>query len=131
VEIILFIGIQASGKTSFYQHRFFQTHVRVSLDLLKTRKRETVLMQACLSTQQRFVVDNTNPTRAERARYIALARQAKFKVIAYFFEPYPDLVVRHAPIYGFCRARGWRLRCWQARQGKCPACACRLALPAP
>jgi predicted kinase len=48
-------------------------------------------MQACLSTQQRFVVDNTNPTRAERARYMAEARKAKFRVVGYFFEPDPKV----------------------------------------
>jgi predicted kinase len=87
MEMILFIGIQASGKSTFYKERFFDTHVRISMDLLRTRNRESIFMQACLSTQQRFVVDNTNPTRAERARYIEEARKAKFRVIGYFFEP--------------------------------------------
>ena len=58
MEAVVLIGIQASGKTTFYQQRFFATHVRISLDLLRTRE------------QQRFVVDNTNITAAERARYI-------------------------------------------------------------
>jgi predicted kinase len=87
MEMLLFIGIQASGKSTFYKERFFDTHVRISMDLLRTRNRESVFMQACLSTQQRFVVDNTNPTWAERARYIEEARKAKFRVIGYFFEP--------------------------------------------
>lgn len=91
MEMILFTGIQATGKTSFYLQRFFETHVRVSMDLLRTRHREEVFMRACLSSQQRFVVDNTNPTRAERAPYIAAARGAKFRVIGYFFEPDPQL----------------------------------------
>ncbi|WP_019143014.1 AAA family ATPase [Noviherbaspirillum massiliense] len=90
MELILFIGIQASGKTSFYLERFFQTHVRISMDLLRTRHREQAFMETCLQTQQRFVVDNTNPTRAERLPYIERARQAKFRVIGYFFEPNPQ-----------------------------------------
>lgn len=88
--MLLFIGIQASGKSTFYRQRFFDTHMRISLDLLKTRHRETRFLDACLSTQQRFVVDNTNPSREERARYIAAARQARFRVIGYFFEPDPS-----------------------------------------
>jgi predicted kinase len=87
--MLLFIGIQASGKSTFYREHFFDSHVRISLDLLNTRHRETSFLQACFSTQQRFVVDNTNPTREERARYIAAARQARFRVIGYFFEPDP------------------------------------------
>lgn len=91
MEMILFTGIQASGKTSFYLQRFFDTHVRISMDLLRTRHREYLFMQTCLRSQQRFVVDNTNPTRIERARYIEAARAARFRVIGYFFEPEPAL----------------------------------------
>jgi predicted kinase len=69
MEMILFIGMQASGKSTFYKERFFDSHVRISMDLLRTRNRERIFIQTCLSTQQRLVVDNTNPTRAERARY--------------------------------------------------------------
>lgn len=91
MEMILFTGIQAAGKTTFYLQRFFDTHVRISLDLLRTRHREALFMQACLASRQRFVVDNTNPTREERARYIEAARDAGFRVIGYFFEPEPEL----------------------------------------
>ncbi|HYC43382.1 MAG TPA: AAA family ATPase [Noviherbaspirillum sp.] len=87
--MLLFIGIQAAGKTTFYLERFFNTHVRISMDLLRTRRRELLLLQACLEAGQRFVVDNTNPTVEERARYIGLARQARFRVVGYFFEPDP------------------------------------------
>ena len=99
MEMILFTGIQASGKTSFYLERFFDTHVRISMDLLRTRHREYLFMQACLSSRQRFVVDNTNPTQIERARYIAAAREAKFRVVGHFFEPEPAL-------------------CWERNQGR-------------
>lgn len=87
--MILLIGIQASGKTTFYLERFFETHVRISMDLLRTRNRESVFMRTCLAMQQRFIIDNTNPTRADRARYIEPARNARFRVIGYFFEPDP------------------------------------------
>jgi len=50
MEAIIFCGIQATGKTTFYV--------------------------------ERFVMDNANPTRADRQRYIRAARQAKYEVIA-------------------------------------------------
>jgi predicted kinase len=89
MEMILFIGMPASGKSTFYTERFFETHVRISMDLLRTRYRESNFMAACLSTQQRFVVDNTNQARADRTRYIEAARGARFRIIGYFFEPDP------------------------------------------
>ena len=67
MEAVILVGLQGAGQSSFYRERFFATHVRISLDLLKTRHRERRLLQACVETGQRFVVDNTNPTRAERA----------------------------------------------------------------
>ncbi|NML16788.1 AAA family ATPase [Azohydromonas caseinilytica] len=89
MEAVLFIGIQGSGKSTFYRERFFDTHVRISLDLLRTHHRERRLLALCLETRQRFVVDKTNPTAAERARYIQPSRAAGFQVIGFFFEPDP------------------------------------------
>ncbi len=86
MEAVIFVGIQASGKSTFYRERFFDTHVRINLDMLRTRQREQILVAACLQAQQPFVIDNTNPLPADRARYIEPARAAGFHVVAYFFE---------------------------------------------
>jgi predicted kinase len=86
MQLVLFCGIQATGKSTFYQQRFFHTHVRLSLDLLRTRHREQRLLQVCLETQMRCVIDNTNPTRAERATYLGPAKAAGFEVVGYFFQ---------------------------------------------
>ncbi|HWS88118.1 MAG TPA: AAA family ATPase [Pyrinomonadaceae bacterium] len=90
MEAVILIGIQGAGKSTFYRERFFDTHVRVSLDLLKTRRRERTLLEACLATGQPLVIDNTNVTEAERARYIPLAKAAGFRVVGYFFAPDPQ-----------------------------------------
>ncbi len=86
MEAVILMGLQASGKTTFYRERFFNTHVRISLDMLKTRHREMRLMQVCLETQQPFVIDNTNPTGEERRRYIEPATAARFRVIGYYLQ---------------------------------------------
>ncbi|OQP47463.1 kinase [Niastella yeongjuensis] len=86
METIIFCGIQATGKTTFFKEKFFKTHIRISLDQLNTRNKEQKFIETCLLTQQAFVVDNTNPTREARARYIAVAKENKFKVIGYYFQ---------------------------------------------
>jgi predicted kinase len=86
VQAIVFCGVQGAGKTSFYRYRFFETHVRVNLDMLRTRRRERILVEACIAALQPFVVDNTNPTPAERGRYLEPARAAGFKTVGYLVE---------------------------------------------
>jgi predicted kinase len=86
MEAVVLCGVQASGKTTLYRDRFLATHVRVSLDLLRTRARETAFLELCLQTRMPFVVDDTNATAAERRRFIAPAREAGFKVIGYLVE---------------------------------------------
>ena len=86
MQAVIFTGVQGSGKTTFYMGHFLHTHVRISLDVVKTRHRERALVETCLATGQPFVVDNTNPRADVRAPYIAAARQARFVVTGYFFE---------------------------------------------
>ncbi len=87
MEAIIFIGIQASGKSTFYREYFLNTHIRINLDMLKTRHREKLIFQACLEAKQSFVIDNTNPTVADRKRYIPSAKKKDFTIIAYYFPP--------------------------------------------
>lgn len=86
MQAIIFVGIQASGKSTFYTQRFFHTHLRINLDMLKTRHREKRLLETCLEITQPFVVDNTNPTPEERKRYIEPAKKRGFQIIGYYFE---------------------------------------------
>jgi predicted kinase len=86
MEAVVLCGVQGSGKTTLYVERFLATHVRVSLDVLRTRPREAAFVQLCLETGQRFVVDNTNATPADRRRYLEPARAAGFRTIGYLVE---------------------------------------------
>jgi predicted kinase len=87
VECVMLIGIQASGKSSFYKERFFKTHVRINLDMLKTRQKEDIFLAASFEAKQKFVVDNTNPSRLDRRKYIEWSKTFHFKVLGYFWEP--------------------------------------------
>jgi predicted kinase len=104
VEAAIFIGLQGSGKSTFYQQRFASTHVRINLDTLKTRPRELALLEDCIAKEQDFVVDNTNATIAERARYIHPAKTAGYKVVAYCFDvDVKDCLARNAKRSGAAR----------------------------
>ena len=85
MEMILFIGIPATGKSRFFRERFYETHVRINMDMLQTRRREELLFNACIEGKQRFVVDNTNVMKEERIRYILPAKAAGFRIIGYYF----------------------------------------------
>jgi predicted kinase len=86
MEAVILIGIQATGKSTFYRERFFHSHIRLNLDMLRTRHRESIFLKACIEGKQPFVVDNTNPTVEERARYIDVAKRASFRVVGYYFQ---------------------------------------------
>lgn len=84
--MVLMIGIQGSGKSTFYHQYLADKYVRVNLDTLKTRHREEQLVSECFREGKSFAVDNTNPTRADRQRYIPLAQYWGYKVVGYFME---------------------------------------------
>ena len=86
MELILFSGLQGAGKSTFYHQHFANTHLRLNLDMLKTRRREAMIFEACLTAGQRLVVDNTNPAPADRARYLGPALKAGFHAVSYVFD---------------------------------------------
>lgn len=86
MEMIILIGIPASGKTSLYKQLFFDRYMRISLDLYRTRNKEQQFLQLALACQQKVVIDNTNTTKEERAKYISLARLSKYEVKGYYLQ---------------------------------------------
>ena len=85
MEVVILMGIPGAGKSTFYRQRFFDTHVRINLDMLRTRHRERTLFHACLACGQDVVIDNTNPTAADRARYIGSAKAVGARIIGFYF----------------------------------------------
>lgn len=86
MEAVIFVGIQGSGKSTFFKDRFFDTHIRINLDMLRTKNREKLIFEACLEAKQKFVLDKTNLTREEREKHIVSAKSFGFKVIGYYFQ---------------------------------------------
>ena len=90
MELVIFIGLQASGKSTFFRERFSATHEHVSKDLFRNNKnpkrRQTQLIEAALGQGSSVVVDNTNPTVEDRLALIELGREFEARIIGYYFE---------------------------------------------
>ena len=86
-QAIIFVGIQASGKTTFYERMLSDgTYTHISLDDLHTRNKEYLEMMQCLESGHSFVIDNTNPQILDRASYIQKAKKYGYRVIGIFFQ---------------------------------------------
>ena len=92
--IFILIGIQASGKSSF-ANRFLGNCTHISLDQLNTRRNEeTTLKVALLIMKENCVIDNTNPTRQERQKYIDLGKKAGYKIVGLYFRSAIDECIK-------------------------------------
>jgi predicted kinase len=90
VELVVFVGLQASGKSTFFRERFAESHQHVSKDLFPNNRyknrRQEHLLHAALSAGRSVVVDNTNPTPEDRRPLVRLGHEYGAKVLGYFFD---------------------------------------------
>jgi len=108
MELVILIGLQASGKSTFAAERFAATHVHVSKDRLRNNarpeRRQRELVAEALAAGRSVVVDNTNPTAEDRAALIALGREYGARVVGYYFtSPVKGSLARNARREGRAR----------------------------
>lgn len=85
--MVIFMGIQASGKSTFYKQMMAEHgYAHINLDTLRTRNNEAITINKCLENEESFVVDNTNPQKSDRQRYIILAKEHGYEIIGIFFQ---------------------------------------------
>ena len=93
MELIILIGLQASGKSTFYRTRFADTHAHVSKDLLNSSKsqnknqKQAERIELAFQEQRPVVVDNTNVSVQDRQLLIDIGRRYEATIIGYYFEP--------------------------------------------
>ena len=89
-ELVVFVGLQASGKSTFFRERFAATHEHVSKDLFRNNKnrnrRQGELVEAALRAGRPVVVDNTNPTARDRRPLVELGRRFGARIVGYHFD---------------------------------------------
>jgi predicted kinase len=90
-DLVVLVGLPGAGKTTFYQERFGATHQLVSKDRLRGAgrvvQRQAELVTSALARGESVVVDNTNPSLADRAPLIAEARRRGARALVCFFSP--------------------------------------------
>ncbi len=90
MELAIFTGLQASGKTTFYRRCLAATHEHISKDRMRAVRhkgqRQTQLIEAALRAGRSVAVDNTNPTVEDRAELLRLGRAHGAEIVGYYFE---------------------------------------------
>lgn len=92
MEAIIFIGLQASGKSTFYRKNFLNSHSIISNDLLNEKNtnsrllEESKLIDDCLKKNINMLFDNTNYSIAKRKEYIDKIKPHNYKIIGYYFK---------------------------------------------
>jgi len=89
-ELVIFVGLPGSGKSTYYFANLAATHAHVSKDLMKSTRsldqKQTAMIESTLSAGQSVVVDNTNPSAAVRGPLIAQGKRHGARIIAYYFD---------------------------------------------
>jgi predicted kinase len=92
MDIIILIGLQASGKSTFYRTHFTDTHELISKDLLSSSKnqsknqKQAERIEKAFQEQRSVVVDNTNVSVQDRLPLIDLGRRYDATIIGYYFK---------------------------------------------
>ncbi|EAW11171.1 putative DNA 3'-phosphatase Tpp1 [Aspergillus clavatus NRRL 1] len=99
LELILFCGSPAAGKSTFYwTHLQPLGYERVNQDLLKTRQKCLKVARETLAAGSSVVVDNTNADAGTRAEWISLARDMHIPIRCVYFTSPPDLCRHNAAV---------------------------------
>ena len=119
-EIVILVGIPASGKSTFYRERFSETHVLVSKDLMKSSRdragKQTRLIEEALASGSSVVVDNTSPSLEDRAAIIEVALRHGARVVGYYFDTtISDALARNAKRTGRARVPDVAMRIIEAK----------------
>ena len=89
-ECVILVGLPASGKTTFYNRRFSTSHRHISKDhwpnAPRKDERQRRLIDEALGRGESIVVDNTNPTLADRRAIIDAARPHGAHIVCYYLD---------------------------------------------
>ena len=95
LELVVMVGLQGSGKSSYVRAHLAHTHVLVSKDLLRNnrrpQRRQLMLIREALLQGRSVVVDNVNPTLADRKALIDWGKSLGARVRCIFLDTPAEL----------------------------------------
>lgn len=83
--MVIMMGIQGSGKSTFCAASF-PDYTRINLDTLRTRKKEQEALWLAINRKENIVIDNTNPAKNDRKKYIEAGKANRYKIVGYFMQ---------------------------------------------
>lgn len=84
-EIIIFVGYPGCGKSTFYK-QYFNNYVHINQDILKTKIKCLKLCLNSMKENKNIVIDNTNPSKEIRQKYINMAKLNNYKCRCIYFD---------------------------------------------
>jgi bifunctional polynucleotide phosphatase/kinase len=79
-HLVIMVGAPASGKSYYSLGLESKGFVRINKDTMKTDKVAEKAFNAAFKDGRNIVIDNTNPTKETRAKWIASAKKASYSV---------------------------------------------------
>jgi bifunctional polynucleotide phosphatase/kinase len=104
-HLVLLVGAQATGKTTFALSDQFAGWTWLNQDTLKTSKKMLNGLVSARDAGQNIIIDCTNPTVEHRAKYINLVKSKGYYITTYFFD-LPKLMSFHMNHYRHAVSKG-------------------------
>ena len=84
-ELVLLVGCQGSGKSSFYREHL-KAYTQVSQDILRSKGKCLSVTEQLLKAGKSVVIDNTNPDVISRHVYIQIAKRLTIPVRVFWLQ---------------------------------------------
>ena len=101
-HLVIMVGAPASGKSYYSLGLESKGFVRINKDTMKTDKVAEKAFNAAFKDGRNIVIDNTNPTKETRAKWIAAAKKASYSVTIVWMN-FPMAVVEFLDNYRIYR----------------------------